>query len=137
MQLDRIGEQAIHNVMGRARQGMAGHSRATEQGDRAGQETRHQLDAYRCIRVYIWGMGIVALTSEGRRARPQQGQALEDSHMQHACQNPCQVPKERGIRCQQLDVNQLSPCHILHQTSMSATMIRHTLGGFMNHDVQV
>lgn len=45
--------------------------------------------------------------------------------MQHACQDSCQVPKERGIRCEQLDVNQLSPRHILHQTSMSAAMIEH------------
>ena len=71
-------------------------------------------------------MGVAALTSEGRRAKSQHGQVLEDSHMQHACQYPCQMPKERGIRCKQLDVYQLSPCHILHQTSMSAATIGHT-----------
>ena len=89
------------------------------------RRTEQQLDAYRCIRVCAWGLGIVTLTSEGRRARPQHGQMLEDCHMQHACQDACQVPKERGIRCEQLDVNQLSPRHILHQTSTSAAMIEH------------
>ena len=49
--------------------------------------------------------------------------------MQHACQYPCQMPKERGIRCKQLDVYQLSPCHILHQTSMSAALTGNKLKG--------